>query len=60
MHVEQQLCSAVGFFNIVGAPLFKAMTDLFEDCQPMLEGVMANLRYWEAAVQEAAAAEASS
>ena len=51
--------SAVGFFNIVGAPLFKAMTELFEDCQPMLDGVMANLRYWEQAAKEAAAAEAA-
>ncbi len=39
----------LGFFNIVGLPLFKAMAELFEEAQPMLEGVMANLRLWEAA-----------
>ncbi len=39
----------LGFFNIVGLPLFKAMAELFEEAQPMLEGVMANLRLWEQA-----------
>ena len=39
----------LGFFNIVGLPLFKAMAELFEEAQPMLEGVLANLRVWEQA-----------
>ena len=37
----------LGFFNIVGIPLFKAMADLFEDSQPMLDGVLANFRQWQ-------------
>ncbi|DBA94754.1 TPA: hypothetical protein ACH3X1_002302 [Trebouxia sp. C0004] len=41
--------SQLGFFNIVGLPLFKAMAELFEEAQPMLEGVMANLQLWESA-----------
>ena len=47
----------MGFFNIVGLPMFKAMVDVFEGARPMLEGVMANYRSWEAA---AAAADLSS
>ena len=43
----------IGFFNIVGVPLFKAMADLFEDCQPMLDGVLANLHHWEASASKA-------
>lgn len=39
----------VGFFNIVGIPLIKAMTDLFEDAKPMMDGVLANYHSWEAA-----------
>ena len=39
----------MGFFNIVGLPMFKAMVDVFEGARPMLEGVMANYRSWEAA-----------
>ncbi|KAL0049434.1 hypothetical protein WJX82_002295 [Trebouxia sp. C0006] len=30
--------SQLGFFSIVGIPLFKAMAELFEDAQPMLDG----------------------
>ena len=37
----------LGFFSIVGIPMFKAMTDLFKDAQPMLDGVLANYRAWE-------------
>ena len=37
----------LGFFNIVGIPLFKAMADLFEESQPMLDGVLANFRQWQ-------------
>ena len=39
----------VGFFSIVGIPLIKAMTDVFEDAKPMLDGVLANFHSWEAA-----------
>ena len=46
----------MGFFSIVGLPMFKAMADVFEGAQPMLDGVMANYRSWEAA---AAAADSS-
>jgi len=42
-----------GFFSIVGIPLFKAMAELFEDAQPMLDGVLANYHHWEAATPEA-------
>ena len=28
----------LGFFGIVGIPLFKAITDLFKDAQPMMDG----------------------
>ena len=45
----------LGFFNIVGIPLFKAMADLFEESQPMLDGVLGNFRLWEAMAAEAAA-----
>ena len=43
----------MGFFSIVGLPMFKAMVDVFEGAQPMLEGVMANYRNWEAAAAAA-------
>lgn len=39
--------SQMGFFSIVGIPLFKAMVDLFEDARPMLDGVLANYHHWE-------------
>lgn len=38
----------LGFYNIVGIPMFKAMADLFKGTQPLLDGAMANYRYWEA------------
>ena len=44
----------LGFFSIVGIPLFKAMAELFEDAQPMLDGVLANYHHWEAATPDAA------
>ncbi len=43
----------VGFFSIVGIPQFKALTDLFEDAKPMLEGAVENLHRWEAATAAA-------
>ena len=43
----------VGFFSIVGIPQFKAMTDLFEDAKPMLEGVLENYHRWEVAAAAA-------
>jgi hypothetical protein len=43
----------MGFFSIVGLPMFKAMADVFEGAQPMLDGVMANYRSWEAAAAAA-------
>ncbi|KAA6420588.1 MAG: hypothetical protein FRX49_09381 [Trebouxia sp. A1-2] len=45
--------SQVGFFSIVGIPQFKAMTDLFEDANQMLEGVLENYHRWEAAAAAA-------
>lgn len=48
--------SQMGFFNIVGTPLFKAMIELFPDAQPMLDGVTANLRHWEQSAAQAAKA----
>ncbi len=44
---DNVLCAQLGFFNIVGIPLFKAMADLFKDSQPMLDGVLANFEQWE-------------
>ncbi|DBA85497.1 TPA: hypothetical protein ACH3X2_000442 [Trebouxia sp. C0005] len=44
--------SQVGFFNIVGLPLFKAMADVFEDSAPLYEGALANFQAWEAAAAE--------
>ena len=43
----------LGFFSIVGIPLFKAMAELFEDAQPMLDGVLSNYHHWEAATPDA-------
>lgn len=37
----------IGFFNIVGQPLFSAVAELCEDAKPMLEGVQENLKFWE-------------
>ncbi len=42
----------VGFSNIVGLPLFKAMADVFEDSAPLYEGALANFQAWEAAAAE--------
>jgi len=42
----------VGFLNIVGLPLFKAMADVFEDSAPLYEGALANFQAWEAAAAE--------
>ncbi len=39
--------SQLGFFNIVGAPLFMAVIELFEDAQPMMQGLQANYHHWE-------------
>lgn len=50
----------MGFFNIVGVPMFSAMVDLFEGARPMLEAVMANYRNWEAAAAAADAEVAAS
>ncbi len=46
--------SQMGFFNIVGTPMFKAMVDLFPDARPMLDGVAANYNQWEQAAALAA------
>ena len=43
----------MGFFSIVGIPLFKAMAELFEESNPMLDGVLANYHHWEAATPDA-------
>ena len=45
----------LGFFSIVGIPLFKAITDLFKDAQPMMDGLLANYRMWEMAAKESMA-----
>lgn len=50
------MCVQLGFLNIVGIPLFKAMAELFEGTQPMLEGVLANYRQWEAVARSSDAA----
>lgn len=39
--------------------MFKAMADVFEGARPMLEGVMANYRSWEAAAAAADMASAA-
>ena len=38
-----------GIFTIVGIPLIKAMTDLFQNAKPTLDGMLANHHPWEAA-----------
>lgn len=38
----------LGFYNIVGLPMFKAMAELFKGTQPLLDGALANYRHWEA------------
>ena len=43
----------MGFFSIVGIPLFKSMAELFAEAKPMLDGVLANYRHWEAATPDA-------
>ncbi|KAL3135615.1 hypothetical protein ABBQ38_006096 [Trebouxia sp. C0009 RCD-2024] len=40
--------SQMGFFSIVGIPLFQALAGLFKEAQPMLDGVLANYKHWEA------------
>lgn len=45
--------SQIGFFNIVGTPMFKAMVDL-PDAQPVMDGVLANLRQCEQSAEQAA------
>ncbi|KAK9830386.1 hypothetical protein WJX72_011468 [[Myrmecia] bisecta] len=37
----------VGFFSIVGIPLFQSFVDAFEDAQPLLDALMVNMRMWE-------------
>ena len=41
-------CSTqVGFFNIVGMPLFQAIADVFPDMKPLLATLVGNYRMWE-------------
>ena len=42
----------MGFFSIVGIPLFKAMAELFEETKPMLDAVLANNHHWEFATPD--------
>ena len=39
--------SQLGFFNIVGAPLFMALIELFDEARPMMQGLQANYQHWE-------------
>ncbi|KAL3140140.1 putative 3',5'-cyclic phosphodiesterase pde-3 [Trebouxia sp. C0009 RCD-2024] len=41
--------SQIGFFSIVGIPMYRAMVAAFEDARPLLDGVMGNYKCWEAA-----------
>ena len=36
--------SQLGFFSIVGMPMFKSLVELFPDAQPILDGVLDNYR----------------
>ena len=36
--------SQIGFFSIVGIPLFRTLADVFEATAPLLAGVMANYK----------------
>lgn len=38
----------MGFFSIVGLPLFTAFVEVFEDAQPMLDAALANYEHWQA------------
>ena len=53
-----KVCASLqlGFFTIVGLPMFKAVADVFEGARPMLENVMGNYRMWEAAAADVAPA----
>jgi len=50
MSSKTVLCLQLGF---VGIPLFKTMVELFEEAQPMLDGVLTNFRHWEAGTADA-------
>ena len=54
MHATYSSCFGAQF-QTVGVPLFKAMVGLFLKAQPMLDGVLDNLHYWEAAAAKTAA-----
>ena len=41
------LCLQLGFFGIVGVPVFKAITELFKDAQPMMDGEPCLVTYKE-------------
>lgn len=43
------VCLQIGFFSIVGIPMYKALVGAFEDARPLLDGVMGNYKCWEAA-----------
>ena len=45
----------LGFFSIVGIPMFKALVELFPDAQPILDGVLDNYHEWEAIAANQAA-----
>ena len=46
--------SQMGFFNIVGTPMFKALVELFPEAQPILDGVNANYNQWAEAAANSA------
>ncbi|KAK9819731.1 hypothetical protein WJX72_001710 [[Myrmecia] bisecta] len=50
--------SQVGFFNIVGIPLFQSFVEVFEGAQPLLDNAVQNYRMWQAAEQAATQAAA--
>lgn len=45
----------LGFFSIVGIPMFRALVDLFPDAQPILDGVLDNYHEWESIAANQAA-----
>lgn len=47
LHLSWSLQLQLGFFNIVGIPLFKSFAELFPEAQPMLDGVLDNFKHWE-------------
>ena len=50
----------IGFYSIVGIPMYRAMVGAFEDAKPLLDGVMVNYKAWQAAANSSAGSSCAS